>query len=154
MRWTLVVVLLMGLVPGIAEACSCGRMPLRTYIVESFREADTVFVGTVETGQYERPVRFRPHAILKGRRQSGPIDVWTGRGGGDCGIEIEPDAVYLVYAYRNVGGERVMGICSPTARVAEYGLLAVVVGLLFLAAVGAVFWVGRAVFPRVRPRPS
>jgi hypothetical protein len=153
MRWTLVV-LLMGLVPGIAEACSCGRMPLHTYIVESFREADTVFVGTVETGQYERPVRFRAHAILKGRQQRGPIDVSTGIGGGDCGIQVEPDAVYLVYAYRHGGGQLATSICAPTARVAEYGLLAVVGGVLFLGAVGAVFWVGRAVLPRRRTRPT
>lgn len=154
MRWTWVVVLLMGMVPGIAEACSCGQMPLYTYFTESFTEADTVFVGTVETGHFARPVRFRPLAVLKGRHAGGSIAVGTGFGSGDCGIEVKPGAAYLVYAYRVAGGELVTSICSPTRRFTEYVLLGMLAGLLFLGAVGAVFWVGRAVLPRVRRRPT
>lgn len=112
-----------------AHACSCmgGRA-----LCEEFGSAAAVFVGTV-TGVRDAPRpataqekkiaedEWEPRGFRFAVTQSfhgvagAEVEVWTGRGGGDCGYDFEQGATYLVYAYRmEKSGRLGTGICSRT----------------------------------------
>ena len=113
------VVLLLGVVIVVflasptANACSCGGTGAPC---ESYGRAAAVFAGTVigerlsERPKGERPkpdeIDWVPRAVKFSVEQaySGEIgtevEVFTGRGGGDCGYGFQVGQRYLVYAYR------------------------------------------------------
>lgn len=113
------VVLLLGIVIVVllaspaANACSCaGNSPP----CESFGTASAVFAGTVigervnerpkQTDRNEVELDWTPRAVKFSVEQafSGvtgtEIEVFTGQGGGDCGVGFRTGQRYLVYAYR------------------------------------------------------
>lgn len=113
------VVLLLGIVivvlvaSPVANACTCaGSSPP----CESFGTADAVFAGTVigqrmserpkQTDQNEVEIDFAPRGVKFSVEQaySGvtgtEIEVFTGLGGGDCGVGFRTGQRYLVYAFR------------------------------------------------------
>jgi hypothetical protein len=47
------------------------------------------------------------------------FELFTGMGGGDCGVEFQEGEEYVVSAWRDKGGRWVTSICSPTFRVTE-----------------------------------
>jgi hypothetical protein len=51
------------------------------------------------------------------------VDVYTGRGGGDCGIEFKAGEVYLIDASVGKEGTMYAGICSSTRRLDAAGVL-------------------------------
>jgi hypothetical protein len=92
-------------------------------------QANAVFLGTVikfeATDQPYSPSRsvpssnksmmamFRVHTVWKGPTQP-LLNVTTGFGGGDCGIDFVVGRTYLVYAYRLRDGTLSAGVCSRT----------------------------------------
>src|SRR5689334_17645307 len=106
---------------GIGHACLCGDYPPTA---QALQDADAVFVGRVSTLD-EMPVEV-PHYDIRTRQTnmtlvdvprarfqiiqtwkgvSGQdVDVFTGRGGGDCGYPFELRQVYLIYARSYEGG--------------------------------------------------
>lgn len=116
------VVLLLGIVIVVllaspaANACTCAGNSLPC---ESFGTASAVFAGTVigerlserpkQTDRNDRnevEIDWAPRAVKFSVEQaySGvtgtEIEVFTGRGGGDCGVGFQTGQRYLVYAYR------------------------------------------------------
>ncbi|HXQ69139.1 MAG TPA: carboxypeptidase regulatory-like domain-containing protein [Pyrinomonadaceae bacterium] len=126
------VVLLLGVVIVVllasptANACSCGGSGPPC---ESFGRASAVFAGTVigerlnERPKGERPkideIDWVPRAVKFSVEQaySGvtttEVEVFTGRGGGDCGYGFKVGQRYLVYAYR-YQDKLSTSICSRT----------------------------------------
>ena len=108
--------------PVRADACSCAPGPHPP--CQAAWSADAVFVATVvdvidvppgrDTFMRSRLVRLRVReAFLGGLGEE--VDVFTGRGGGDCGFPFSKNRDYLIYAHR-VAGSNVLttGICSRT----------------------------------------
>lgn len=136
-----------------ANACSCafgGSAPCQDYW-----KTDAVFVGrvvgsskiTLDEGAYKshrRVVRMTIEQPLKGV-EGAQAEVFTGRGGGDCGYEFKMGESYIVYAGRGEKDERLYtGICTRTRPLAEAGEdLAFIRGLASAAPTGSFF--GRVV---------
>ena len=107
-----------------AWACSCVSLTK----AEQGAQAVAVFTGTAaridEVGS-RRVVNFDVDTVYKGSVDPS-IDVKTGRGGGDCGVEFEIDERYTVFASGSTdslgagtcGGNPVVGDIDPAA----YGL--------------------------------
>lgn len=108
-----------------ANACSCAG---KTSPCESFGRADAVFVGTVVSAREREqkkktdsnneidwaPVGYKFSVEQSYLGVAGTeIEVFTGRGGGDCGYTFKTGERYLVYAYR-YGKELSTGICTRT----------------------------------------
>jgi hypothetical protein len=141
----LTVVLLAGLValaalaaPPFARvtyACSCAQ-PTPT-VEQTLKDADAVFSGRprlVEPTKIEAlfpDPRTQMVAMVDGihahfevieswKGVSGrEIDLWTGRGSGDCGFTFQPDEAYLVFARRTPNGRLVTGDCTNTMPLAD-----------------------------------
>lgn len=47
------------------------------------------------------------------------FELFTGMGGGDCGVELKESEEYVVSAWRGEAGRWVTNICSPTFHIAE-----------------------------------
>ena len=106
------------------SACSCagGNPPC-----ESFGSASAVFVGTpVSVGENKRPKSSNPNDIdwtpivykfsVEQSYLGVPgteVEVFTGRGGGDCGYQFKIGQRYLVYAYKDQDKLNT-GICTRT----------------------------------------
>ena len=126
------VVLLLGIVIVVllasprANACTCaGNSPP----CDSFGTASAVFSGTViservseqpkQTDRNEVEIDWAPRAVKFSIEQaySGvtgtEVEVFTGRGGGDCGYSFRSGQRYLVYAYR-YKDKLTTGICTRT----------------------------------------
>lgn len=131
------VVLLLGIVivvllasPAV-NACTCAG---NTPPCESFGTADAVFAGTVigermserpkKTDQNEVELDWVPRGVKFSVEQaySGvtgtEIEVFTGRGGGDCGVGFRTGQRYLVYAYR-YKDKLTTSICTRTRPFAQ-----------------------------------
>lgn len=105
--------------PGV-NACTCARPGTPC---ESYGGADAVFVGTVTGVRKETrsknetnwaPVAFKfavEHSYLG--VDGTEVEVFTGRGGGDCGVGFGIGKHYLVYAYRSES-KLSTSICSRT----------------------------------------
>jgi hypothetical protein len=82
----------------LANACLCGEPPPP---IEAYKSAAAVFIGTVVSGRLEgdsgRRYEFRVEESLKGKLTDN-LEIFTGRGGGDCGYNFEIGKKYLVYA--------------------------------------------------------
>jgi Tissue inhibitor of metalloproteinase len=108
-----------------ANACTCGGTGSPC---ESYGSADAVFVGTVVAErENERPkkadrndIDWIPMAYKFSVEQSylgvsgTEAEVFTGRGGGDCGYDFKVGQRYLVYAYRYNNNKLSTGICTRT----------------------------------------
>jgi hypothetical protein len=106
------------------HACSCGSANAPCI---SFGSAQAVFVGTVlskrvdeqtrptDRGNINRnPIGFRFAVEQSYRGAAGPeIEIFTGRGGGDCGYDFKIGQRYLVYAYLD-GDKLTTYICTST----------------------------------------
>ena len=106
------------------HACSCGSANAPCI---SFGSAQAVFVGTVlskrvdeqtrptDRGNINRnPIGFRFAVEQSYRGAAGPeIEIFTGRGGGDCGYDFKIGQRYLVYAYLD-GDKLTTYICTRT----------------------------------------
>jgi hypothetical protein len=97
----------------LASACSCREPPPP---IEACKSSAAVFIGTVVSGRLEgdngRRYEFKVEESLKGKLNSN-VEVFTGRGGGDCGYNFEIGGKYLVYAG---GSQEELGtsICTRT----------------------------------------
>jgi hypothetical protein len=119
----------------VTYACSCAQ-PTPT-VGQAFKDADAVFSGRprlVEQTKIEAlfpdprtqmvamvdgiHAQFEVIEIWKG--VSGrDVDLWTGRGGGDCGFDFHPAEAYLVFARRTPNGRLVTGDCTNTMPLAD-----------------------------------
>lgn len=121
-----VCLLLFGFAVESVQACSCigPRMPC-----DAYGSAAAVFVGTpVSVRLAERKkgedLDWTPRAFKFLVEQSylgvsgTEIEVFTGRGGGDCGYSFKVGERYLVYAYR-YENRLTTGICSRTKPFAQ-----------------------------------
>ena len=113
--------------PADADACSCARPgpPCRAaWYADAVFTANVLEVVDVDVdpspsglGLFQsRLVRMRLTEAFSGDPPA-EIDVFTGRGGGDCGFPFTRGREYLVYAHRDpVTGRLTTGICSRTTR--------------------------------------
>jgi hypothetical protein len=119
----------------VTYACSCVR-PAPT-VQQTLQDADAVFAGrplVVEPTKIEAlfpDPRTQMVAMVDGvhahfevieswKGVSGrEVDVWTGRGNGDCGFEFHPSEAYLVFARRTPNGRLVTGDCTNTMPLAD-----------------------------------
>lgn len=60
-----------------------------------------------------RKVTFEVSNVFKGT-QSRLIELWTGQGGGDCGIDVAEGVTYLVFAHWSRAGRISAGMCTGT----------------------------------------
>lgn len=120
MRHLIVFVGVLGLLailgPGV-NACTCARPGTPC---ESYGGADAVFVGTVTGVRSEtKSSDWTPRAFKFAVEHSylgvdgAEVEVFTGRGGGDCGFGFGIGKRYLVYAYRS-DNKLSTSICSRT----------------------------------------
>ena len=107
---------------NIAQACSCGspRPPLK-----ALANYDAVFAGEVidikptsydvpEIGTFDEfTATVKVNRCWKGD-VAGVVEVHTGTGDGDCGIELAEEA-YLLYAVKDKAGKLHVDACSRTA---------------------------------------
>ncbi len=127
------VVILLSFASQTVTACSCGGPGTPC---ESFGSAAAVFVGTV-TGVRENErsdlktlserrkaedlgeIDWAPRAFKFSVEQSylgvagSEVEIFTGRGGGDCGLVFQTGQRYLVYAYRSKD-KLTTSICTRT----------------------------------------
>jgi hypothetical protein len=109
-----------------AFACSC---MMTGPPCQATWTADSVFIGTVASiatiddgspgASYQsRLVTFN---VERGfvNAATGPVEIVTGMGGGDCGYSFKRGVTYLVYASRSGASILTAGICSRTRPVAE-----------------------------------
>lgn len=119
----LVSILAPGAVP-VAEACSCASMLNVSHPCESYHERSVVFLGrAVEEpdvrrdsgGWGSRTYRFAVEEPFHG--VTGPtIEVVTGMGGGDCGVDFEVGRLTFVHAWHAQSGEEiVVGLCGTNS---------------------------------------
>jgi Carboxypeptidase regulatory-like domain len=124
------VVLLLGFLTAVllasptVNACTCGGTGAPC---ESFGTASAVFAGRVISDQVKempkkldrteidwlpRAVKFSVEQAFSGVMGT-EVEVFTGRGGGDCGYGFQVGQRYLVYAY-NYQGKLTTSICTRT----------------------------------------
>jgi hypothetical protein len=119
----------------VSYACSCTRPP--PTVQQTFDDADAVFSGRVQVLEQTKiealfpdprtqmvamveGVHARLDAIESWKGAAGhDIELWTGRGGGDCGYEFQLAEAYLVFARRTPNGRLVTGLCTNTRPLAE-----------------------------------
>ncbi len=91
-------------------------------------QEDAVFVGRAISvadipgprDHYGPKRRFTFEVVEAFVGVEGPtVDVLTGSGGGDCGIDFPIGTSYFLYAGRNEKGELSAWLCSPTKRLAD-----------------------------------
>lgn len=125
-RRLVLVLLFLFSIPGSVFACSCamsGPMPCGLGLSES----EVLFVGTVlaidnpppDDGGLGGPgeSRYRFHIDVKFAGTQDPeIDIYSGRGGGDCSFHFRKGSQYLVSPYRRPDGRLFATICSITRR--------------------------------------
>lgn len=109
---------------GPCSTCRCVVPPPTPQ--SALESATAVFTGTVvsirETTVSPEPGRWRP-ARMVGFRVDGAwkgvsapkVVVLTGMGGGDCGLDFDRGARYLVYAHAGADGKLSTGVCRRTA---------------------------------------
>jgi len=107
----IILAITISLYPPPAHACTCAAEPA---IIEAAELAQIVFLGTPSTdigdrlssffyrfrGQGRRLYQFSVAEPLKGKMTS-TVNVVTGLGGGDCGLDLVRGTLYLIYAWRD-----------------------------------------------------
>jgi hypothetical protein len=106
-----------------AQACSCGGPRLEP--CKGLSATDVIFVGTVvhitnppptdmsNPGSGESTYRFHVDEKIAGNLDP-EIDIYSGRGGGDCSYHFEQGEEYIVFPYKISDGHLFATICSPT----------------------------------------
>lgn len=124
MRGTVAFLMILG--TGNAIACSCmfpGPPCQAAWKAESVFRARVVDIAASPAGAYDpkkiewTPVRvslFIEERLLGPQTAKTTVEVWTGRGGGDCGYAFERGVTYVVYAGKAQDGRLTTGICSRT----------------------------------------
>lgn len=111
-------------------ACSCVADFGADKPCETYWGTDSLFLGravSVEVVEDEEAGEIRLPPLWSRRFQfevlegfigvEGPtVEVWTGRGGGDCGYTFKIGETYLVYSGRAKDGRLHTSICGPTQR--------------------------------------
>lgn len=108
----------------VAEACSCASLLNVSHPCESYHERSVVFLGRVieepevrrdSGGWGSRIFRFAVEEPFHG--VTGPtVEVVTGMGGGDCGVDFEVGRLTFVHAWHTQsGGEIVVGLCGTNS---------------------------------------
>lgn len=105
-------------------ACSCAYIPEQDHACISYPNTDAVFSGRVASVSVARSdsefwgprLRVFRFEILEGFSgvDGAVVDVRTGMGGGDCGVDFEEGKSYFVYARRMEDGSLSTSICSRT----------------------------------------
>lgn len=121
------------LLPVVSVACSC--LPQPPWCGGLGGSSGPVLVGTVvditalPIGADELPflrsrkIRFQVKESFGGLAPGqSQIDILTGHGEGDCGVDFERGATYLVSASKDKDGSVVVSVCSPTQRVEYAGV--------------------------------
>lgn len=118
------VLIVVSLTSSTANACTCGSGGAPC---DSFGTAAAVFAGTVigerlgkqpkqgeraEIDWVPRAVKFSVEQAYSGVTGT-EVEVFTGRGGGDCGYGFKTGQRYLVYAYSSQG-KLTTSICTRT----------------------------------------
>ncbi|RHW37585.1 hypothetical protein D1B33_08640 [Lysinibacillus yapensis] len=114
-------ILFLSSFPSNTSACSCAQSPTAE---EEFDRSSAVFSGKVIkmedkrslNGSASKTARFEVNNVWKGPSQT-QIEISTGLGGGDCGIDFKEGFEYLVYAKEStMYGEKtlVSVICDRT----------------------------------------
>ncbi len=110
----IVVTLLWSVTIPTADACSC-RAPAPPQ--ESAADADAVFFGEVTDKELiDQHYRVELDVILDWKGVgTDTVEVRTHRHSATCGFNFTTDRQYLVYAYRNTGGQLSVSLCSRTS---------------------------------------
>jgi hypothetical protein len=132
-RRILLIALLVGFLPGLAHACSC--YPLEPRPCELLKNPEAVFAGKVVAIENAPPdpgakadyrglsrYRFSVGENFKGA-DTPEVDVYSGRGGGDCSYHFKADETYLVYASVGKDGALHVSMCSNTQPLGDAGSL-------------------------------
>lgn len=117
-----IVLLALAPVPG-AEACSCGNTLSVSHPCQTFHERAVVFLGravaepVVRDGDWpDRIYTFEVEEPFAGVAAGATVEVVTGMGGGDCGVDFEVGRLTFVDAwYNQPGTEIVVGLCGTTS---------------------------------------
>jgi hypothetical protein len=107
-----------------AEACSCVQTLNVSHPCESYHERSVVFLGRAleepevrrDSGGWGRRIyRFAVEESFHG--VAGPtVEVVTGMGGGDCGVDFEVGRLTFVHAWHaQSGDEIVVGLCGTNS---------------------------------------
>jgi len=112
--------------PGV-EACECAVPRSGLHPCKAYWEASAVFSGRVNeisiisrrlnNGLSVPQLKLVRLTILEAFRgvEGNSVEVMTGMGDGDCGIDFKKDENYFVYAYRDPHTSKLnTGICRPT----------------------------------------
>lgn len=121
------IVVLVGSVVGsgsTAEACSCVSSLGNSQPCEMFHEGALVFLGHTVGKPIERqrpwPERERVYTFAVEeafwRVEGKTVEVSSGMGGGDCGIEFAAGESYFVHAWHRQDGAVYAGLCGGTTR--------------------------------------
>jgi hypothetical protein len=121
-----------------AAACDC----LITDLNKQVERAKVVFIGQVtgieaaswprflpagHTMPFQPPLQwkygirqisFKVAKAIKGTAEQ-TISLWTGSGGGDCGIDFKPERTYLVLARYDSGRTLIADVCGGTVWVGD-----------------------------------
>ena len=126
------VIVLVGSVVGAgepAEACSCVWSLGNSQPCEMFHEGALVFLGhtvgkPVERQRTQWPERVYTFVVEEAfwGVEGKTVEVLSGMGGGDCGIEFKPGESYFVHAWhRQYDGAVYAGLCGGTTRASVAG---------------------------------
>jgi hypothetical protein len=105
---------------GTARACSCAGS-----LKASVSNDDAVFTGTVLSTDHDYEGRFsvtrlRVLKAWKGAKHGRVVEIRSGRGGGECGVDFATGSKYLVLARRaEDGGPMWTSICDHTGNLRE-----------------------------------
>ncbi len=106
-----------------AEACSCVQTQSVTHPCQTFHEGSVVFLGravaepAVRDGDWpDRVYTFEVEEPFAGVAAGAIVEVVTGMGGGDCGVDFEVGRLTFVDAWFDQSGtEIVVSLCGTTS---------------------------------------
>ncbi len=111
----------LALAPPAAEACSCVQTATVTHPCQTHQEESVVFLGRaieepvvrrLEDGFHDRIYRFAVEEAFAGVTGS-TVEIVTGMGNGDCGLDFEVGRLTFVDAwYDESGTEIVVSLCG------------------------------------------
>ena len=126
MRLTLTALLCGLILSAPSYSCSCGSIggcpgmgnnAYPVFLGTVLSVTDLPFTGSVEFLS-SRKARIRVDESFGGLApEVKEVDVFTGLGGGDCGIPFQVGDVYLVAASTGQGSELHVGLCSSTRKI-------------------------------------
>ncbi|WP_052600280.1 hypothetical protein [Aureispira sp. CCB-QB1] len=79
------------------KVASIERVYIKFEDLDEFEKIDSTFSGI-----FLNKVTFQVNSIYKGKRKMKTITIYTGIGGGDCGINFKKDIDYIIYGSREI----------------------------------------------------